>query len=126
MLKRTAPRRRARRQEPGEQENVGGKPRQDQRRQRSRRPGRGGYRQVLCQHRAYQLEPGVGDQRRSGIRNQRHLLAAAQRLQHRRAHPIGVVVVIGIERRIDAEPGEQPRGHSRIFAEDAIDVAQYP
>ncbi len=72
------------------------------------------------------LKPGSDDQRRAGVADQRQRFAAAQRLEHRRADAVGIVVVIGVERLVDAETGQQPRGDPGILAQDAVDIAQHP
>ena len=121
-----SPRRRTRRQKPGKEKDVGREARQDQRGQRRRRARRRGHRQVLGERGAHQLEAGVGDQRGAGIADQRQCLAAAQRLEDGGADAIGVVVVIGVERLVDAEAGQETCGHPGVLAQDAVDAAQHP
>ena len=79
----------------------------------------------------------IGDQRRAGIRDQGYGFACRQPLQDLRPHRLGVVVVIGDERRRQAVVVEQLAGHARVLAGDEVgggqnlqrpqgDVAQVP
>ena len=126
VAERAPPRCRARWQKAGEQKYVGRQAGQDQRGHRRGRPRRRRHRQVFGQRRPHQLEAGIGDERRAGVGNQRQPVTAAQRLEHGGPYPVGVVVVIGVERRSDAKPGEQAAGDPGVLAQDAVDIAQHP
>ena len=100
---RPPPRRRARRQKAGEQEGVRRQAGQDQRGHRRRRARHGGDRQILGERRAHELEAGIGNERRAGIRHQRQRLAAPQRVENGGPDLLGIVVVIGVERLSDPD-----------------------
>src|SRR5258707_1139869 len=59
---------------------------------------------------ANQLETRVGDEGHSRVGHQRQPFAAAQRVENRRPHPVGVVVVVGRERLVDPRAGGGERG----------------
>ena len=124
-FKRAAARRLARRQKAGKQKGIGRQPRQDQRGQRRRRAGSRRHRQFFGDRRAHELVAGVGDERRSGVARPAPPARRGATPRGSRAAPLGVVVVIELERRSDPVAGEQPRGNPGVLAKDAVDTAQH-
>ena len=71
-----------------------------------------------------QLEPGIGHQRRAGIRHQCDGGALGEPLQQFGPRRRGVVVVVGRERRGDGIAVEQLARHARILAGDQVGARQ--
>ncbi|MGY4381106.1 hypothetical protein ACVWZ3_008745 [Bradyrhizobium sp. i1.3.6] len=113
-----------RRQKALEEEAVG---RQCGDRQRGQHRGRAGQRvdrMAGCADLAHQLETGVGDQRRAGIRHQRDRAALPQRLQDPRTRRFRVVLVILLELRRDRVAlGQAPRD-AGVLAGDDVDAGE--
>jgi len=72
-----------------------------------------------------QAMAGIGNERRAGVRNQRHSLAAPQRRQNDGSHLLGIVVVIGRKRFRNPIPCQQLSGDPSVFAEDAVGAVQH-
>ena len=108
------------RQEPGEQEAVRGQPGKHKRGEDGRRAGQDRDRHVPGDAGPDQPVARIGYQRRPRIRYQRHGFAIFQPSDEGRPRPLGVVVVIGDERRGDAVDGQQPGRHPGVLAGDDI------
>ena len=73
---------------------------------------------------AHQLEAGIGDQGRAGIRDQGDRSALRQPFQNLRPRQRGVVFVIGFEQRRNRVALGQAAGYPCVFAGDDIDAGQ--
>ena len=73
---------------------------------------------------SHQLEAGVGDERRPGVRYQCNALAGGEPGHQLRAGRRGVVLVVGGERRGDAVMVEQPSCDAGVLAGDQIGRGQ--
>ncbi len=70
------------------------------------------------------LKPGSGHQRRAGVRYQRQRAAIGEQGQQPRAGALGIVVVIGGQRRLDAVALHQPVGDAGVLAGDEVGAGQ--
>ncbi|MGY4465984.1 hypothetical protein ACVWWK_001666 [Bradyrhizobium sp. LB9.1b] len=115
---------RFRRQEPLEEEAVGRQRGDRQRRQHRGRAGQRVDRVAGGADLAHQLEAGIRDQRRAGVRHQRDGAALPQRLQDFWTGRFGVVLVILLElRRNGVALGQTPRD-AGVLAGDDIDPGE--
>ncbi len=73
---------------------------------------------------AHQLESGIGNQRRAGIRNQRDGGAVGEPAQQHRPRLGGIVLVIGRERRCDGVAVEQFAGDAGVLAGDQVGAGE--
>ena len=73
---------------------------------------------------AHQLEAGIGNQGRTGIRDQRDRSALRQPFQDFRPRQRGVMFVIGLEQPRDRIALGEPAGDAGILASDDIDAGQ--
>jgi hypothetical protein len=71
-------------------------------------PGTGTTAVAGLARRLHQLEAGIGDERRPGVRDQRHRFAGGEALEQLRPHLRGIVLVIGDEFRRQAEMVDEP------------------
>ena len=108
------------RQKSLEEEAVGRQAGDDQRRQHGGGAGHRGDLDAALQRLGHQLEAGVGDQRRAGVGDQRQRRAGLEPRDEMRAHHMGVVLVIGDERRRDPVMGEQRLGDARVLGDDGV------
>ena len=113
-----------RRQKSFEEKPVGRQRRHRQRRQHRGGPGQRDHRMAGGADLAHQLEAGIGNQRRAGIRDQRDRGALRQPFQDFRPRQRGVVLVIGFEQRRDRVALGQPAGDAGILAGDDVDAGQ--
>ena len=84
----------------------------------------GGHRDAGGAGVADQLVAGVGDERRAGIGDQSHRLAAHP-LDQARPDPVGIVIVIGQHRPLDADMVEQLGGDPAVLDGDQVGARQY-
>ncbi len=73
---------------------------------------------------AHQLEAGIGDQWRAGVRHQRDRAALRQRLQNLRTRRFRIVLVILLERRCDRIALGQAARDAGVLAGDDIDAGE--
>ncbi len=71
-----------------------------------------------------ELETGVRDERRAGIADERNLGALLKPRQQGRAHALGIVLVIGLERGRDAVAVEQAMRDARVLGQHDIRLRQ--
>jgi hypothetical protein len=74
---------------------------------------------------AHELEPGIGYKRRPGIGDKSNALARGQFSQHARPLFVGVVLMVGPHRRVNAEVRQQCAAVTRIFAVDGVRTGQH-
>jgi len=74
--------------------------------------------------RAHEPEPGIADQRRARIRNQRHRFALAQAPHERIRHVALVVLVQRQQRRVDAEVKQQGTAVAGVLGGNHCYLAQ--
>ena len=113
-----------RRQESFEEEPVG---RQCCHRECGQHRGRARQRDHVMSRRAdlaHQLEAGIGNQGRAGIRDQRDRSALRQPFQDFRPRQRGVMFVIGLEQGRDRVALGEPAGDAGILAGDDVDAGQ--
>ena len=108
------------RQEAFEEEPVGRKPGDAERHQHRGGAGRGRHRVAGLARLAHELEAGIGDQRRAGVRDQRDPCAARELLQQERTRGLGVVVVIGSKGYFYTVMIDKPAAHPRVLAGDEV------
>ena len=75
--------------------------------------------------RPHQLEAGIGDERRAGVRHQRDGGACGEPRDELRPRLGGVVVVVGRERRGDAVMVDELAGDPRVLAGDQVGGGQH-
>ena len=115
-----APRAAPGRQKPLEEEAVRRQAGDDESGEDGRGAGHRNDLDLLRQGLGHELEAGIGNQRRSGIRHEGQRRAAREPGEQMRPHDRGIVLVIGDERRRDAIMGEQGLGDPRVLRDDGV------
>ena len=118
------PRGRFRRQKAFEEKPVGRQRRHRQRRQHRGRSRQRDHGMAGGADLAHQLEAGIGDQGRAGVRHQRDRSALRQFFQDLWPRQCCVVLVIGFEQRRDRIALGQPAGDAGVLAGDDVDAGQ--
>ncbi len=103
-----------------EEEAIGGQAGKHQRRKRRRGAGQCRHGDAFGDRRAYQLEAGIGDQRRAGIGDQRDHGARFQLFDQQRPHVLGIVFMIGEAATGEAVAAHQLFRDARILAGDHV------
>ena len=114
-----------RRQKTLEHEAVAGQSRGAQGRHRGTGTRHRGHRETGIAGGAHQAVSRIGNQRRAGVTDQRHVATAGQRREHRLAAVATAAIVVGNQRHADAEVPQQAAAVTGILGGDQSDRFEY-